>query len=141
MPKITIRIKDITTTFKINKKPSELAKLIDEAEKHFDFTFGRPNGNTRNSICNTGDRISSYFVPAKIMTEIRKVLPDFDDLASLELVANENGDQNITKYDCSGAMLAMVKAYDSSFDFKVAKNKVTDFNEYLEPGFGSYHND
>ncbi len=113
---VQITVKDITTYYQINATPERYLELLDEAEKYFDFSFySNKNVSTTLECCQPKQFI--FQIPKRILDKIKARLPDYSDIAELDVYEDKEGNQDISQHDMAGAMLAMIKAYDNSFEF------------------------
>lgn len=141
--RIQITIKNNTFTFATNKKPKKISKLLNKAEKHFDFSFLNRSDNTDRLLPFTAkDRMSSHVIPQEIYAKILESLPEYSDISNLEVIPEDNGDQSISKHDCASAILGFIKAYDNNFEFEAIDPDIESLNDYLSfEGLGSFLND
>ncbi len=114
---VVITIKNVTSYYHLNVTPEKYLELLDKAEKCFDFSF-YSNKNVSTTLEDCQPKRYMYHIPKHVLDKIKAKLPDYSDIALLEVCEDKDGNQDITQHDMAGAMLAMIKAYDNSFEFK-----------------------
>jgi hypothetical protein len=119
--KISLEIKNRESHFETNKTMDEMAKILNDAEQFFNFTFFDDNTRGVRILDNDGDRLSSFYIPKDVIEKMKEMYPeseDLDDDSELEYVVDKNGNQPVSSRDVAGCVLAMMKAYDNTFDFR-----------------------
>ncbi|EJG0764812.1 hypothetical protein C4G84_RS13400 [Vibrio parahaemolyticus O5:K30] len=109
-------IKGELSYYSMNVDAGRFMELLTETEKFFDFSlYSNKNVSLTLEQC---EKDYEFSIPKNILDKIKERLPDFADIASVEYIENKDGGQPVTKYDMVGVMLAMIKAYDNSFEFE-----------------------
>ncbi|MCA2471298.1 hypothetical protein R7P80_00725 [Vibrio sp. 2092] len=109
-------IKGELSYYSMNVDAGRFMELLTETEKFFDFSlYSNKHVSLTLEQC---EKDYEFSIPKNILDKIKERLPDFADIASVEYIENKDGGQPVTKYDMVGVMLAMIKAYDNSFEFE-----------------------
>ncbi|EGR2988141.1 hypothetical protein DMW08_27570, partial [Vibrio parahaemolyticus] len=111
-----ISIKGELSYYSMNVDAERFMELLTETEKFFDFSlYSNKNVSLTLEQC---EKNYEFSIPKNILDKIKERLPDFAEIASVEYVENKDGGQPVNQYDMAGVMLAMIKAYDNSFEFE-----------------------